>query len=605
MGRIPEATISEIRSRIDIVDLVSRYVRLKKAGRNHKGLCPFHDEKTPSFNVSPDRQIYHCFGCQAGGDVVEFLMQHDKLTFPEAVRALAGECGVEVPEEHGDPAARGISERVFEANDVAQRLYVDALASAEGEGARAYLAKRGLSSDEARELGVGFAPDRWDAIERALRAKKIAADLGEKAGLLVPRKGGDGHYDRLRGRVTFPICDIRRRIIGFGGRAMGADQEPKYLNTPESPVFRKRESFYGFPWALESIRKRDRTIVCEGYFDRIALQRAGLGEALATCGTALTHDHARNLRRRTRTVVLLFDGDEAGRNAMEKALEVLLPEGLRVRAALLPDGQDPDDFLAAQGAEALCKLVDEAPDALELVIRRAVERGIGSPADKADAVAHVAPLITLVADAVEREAYVRRLALTTDSSESAVGSIVRRARPGGAPASEVELATPRPQRSAPAERHLSLLCSVLLRHPTLATPETRSRIETSLFDDDWRRVALALVAASEKGQVDAEGAIDHHRVAESLGVDARSLLFEVAAGDDPLDPEAKPELVVHDVLAWFERRARSRHQRQTTQRLREPGASAAELAGLLAEKQRELEAKRSRAAAQKTAGAPQ
>jgi len=532
-------------------------------------------------------------------------MRHESLTFPEAVRTLAGECGVEVPDEQGDPAARGISERVFEANDIAQRLYVDVLASAEGEGARAYLAKRGLSTDEARELGVGFAPDRWDAVERALRAGKIDAELGETAGLIVPRKSGDGHYDRLRGRVTFPICDIRRRIVGFGGRAMGADQEPKYLNTPESPVFKKRESFYGFPWALESIRKRDRVVVCEGYFDRIALQRAGLGEGLATCGTALTREHARNLRRRTRTVVLLFDGDEAGRKAMEKALEVLLPEGLRARAALLPDGQDPDDFLAARGAEALCKLVDEAPDALELVIRRAAERGIGSPADKADAVAHVAPLIMLVADAVEREAYVRRLALTTDSSESAVAAIVRGTRKGGAPANEVEVATPRPQRDAPSDRHLSLLCSVLLRHPTLATPETRSRIEMNLPDDDWRRVALALVAASEDGQVDADGAIDHHRVAEALGVDARSLLFEIAAGDDPLDPEAKPELVVHDVLAWFERRARSQRQRQTTQRLREPGASSAELADLLAEKQRELEAKRARVAAQKIAGAPQ
>jgi DNA primase len=604
LGRIPEATISEIRSRVDIVDFVGHYVQLKKAGRNHKGLCPFHDEKTPSFNVNPDRQIYHCFGCQAGGDVVGFLMQHENLTFPEAVRTLAHECGVEVPEERGDPEARGISERVFEANEVAQRLYVDVLASAEGEVARAYLAKRGLSSDDARELGVGFAPDRWDAVERALRSKKIDAELGEKAGLLAPRKGGNGHYDRLRGRVTFPIYDVRRRIIGFGGRAMGADQEPKYLNTPESPVFRKRESFYGFPWALESIRRRDRVIVCEGYFDRIALHRAGLGEALATCGTALSLEHARNLRRRTRTVVLLFDGDEAGRNAMEKALEVLLPEGLRARAALLPDGQDPDDFLAAHGAEALCELVDEGPDALELAIRRVVARGVASPADKADAVAHVAPLIMLVADAVEREAYVRRLALATDSSEAAVGAMVRSARKGASSDRDVELTTPRPRRSGPEERHLSLLCGVLLRHPTLATPETRSRIETILSDDEWRRVALELLAAAESGQVDADGAIDHHRVAEALGVDARSLLFEIAAGDDPLDPDAKPELVVHDVLAWFERRARAQRQRQTTQRMREASASSADVAELLAEKQRELEARRARSAAQKVAGAP-
>jgi DNA primase len=607
LARIPEATISEIRSRVDVVDLVGRYVQLKKAGRNFKGLCPFHDEKTPSFNVSPDKQIFHCFGCQAGGDVVGFLMQHENLTFPEAVRTLAGECGVEVPEERGDPEARGISERVFEANDVAQRLYVDALASAEGEAARAYLAKRGLPVDDVRELGVGFAPDRWDTVERALRGKQIDGALGEKAGLLAPRKSGDGHYDRLRGRVTFPIYDVRRRIVGFGGRALGADQEPKYLNTPESPVFRKRESFYGFPWALEAIRRSERVIVCEGYFDRIALHRAGLGEALATCGTALTREHARNLRRRTRTVVLLFDGDEAGQNATEKALEVLLPEGLRVRAALLPDGQDPDDFLAAQGEDALRTLVDQSPDALELAIRRAVRAGVVSPADKADAVAHVAPLIGLVADAVEREAYVRRLALTTDSSEAAVGAIVRAARKGEAPPAEVELATPRARLSGPEERHLELLCSVLLRHPALATSDTRDRIETQLPDDEWRRVALALLGASENGNVDADGAIDHHHVAESLGVDARALLFEVVAGDETLDPDAKPEQVVHDVLAWFERRSHSRQARQTTQQLREAAPSElseGDAARLLAQKQRELEAKRVRAQAPKTAGPP-
>ena len=341
--------------------------------------------------------------------------------------------------------------------------------------------------------------------------------------------------------------------------------------------------------------------MCEGYFDRIALHRAGIGEGLATCGTALTREHARNLRRRTKTVVLLFDGDGAGQNAMEKALEVLLPEGLRVRGALLPDGQDPDDFLAAQGVDALRQLVDDGPDALELAIRRVVKRGVSTPADKADAVAHVAPFVALVPDAVEREAYVRRLGLATDSSEAAVAAIVRASSKGESAPAEVELSTPRVRRSGPEERHLSLLCSVLLRFPTLATPETRTRIETSLPDDEWRRVALALLSASENGELDADGVIDHNRVGDSLGVDARTLLFEVVAGDDPLDPDAKPELVIHDVLAWFERRARSALERRTTQQLREGGGASA--ADLLAQKQRELEAKRARAAAAKAAGA--
>ena len=594
MGRIPEATINEIRARVDVVDFVGRYVQLKQAGRNHKGLCPFHDEKTPSFNVSSDKQIFHCFGCQAGGDVVGFLMKHENLTFPEAVRTIARECGVEVPEERGEAGQRGLSEKIYEANDVAQRAYVDALAMAEGQIARDYLAKRGICDEDIVELGIGYAPDRWDTVERALKAKKIDGELGSTAGLLADRKGGNGHYDRLRGRVTFPIYDVRRRIVGFGGRVLGPDQEPKYLNTPETPVFRKRESFYGFPWALEAIRRNDRAIICEGYFDRIALHRAGIGEGLATCGTALTREHARNLHRRTKTIVLLFDGDSAGEKAIEKALEVLLPEGLRVRAALLPNKQDPDDFLNENGADALNAFVDNAPDAVELLIRRATERGVASPAAKADAVGHVAPIIALVANPVEREAYVRRLALSTDSSENAVTTLVRAAVRGQNAQPEVDLAVAKPRRTGPEDRHLSLLCHVLLRYPTLATAEMRDRVESTLPDDEWRRVALALLDASEDGWLDADGAIDHHRVLEELGVDARSLLQATAAGDDPLDADARPESVVADVLAWFEKRASKHTNKLVTQKLRDGAPGSDDVEALLAEKQRQLDEKRAR-----------
>ena len=603
MGRIPESTINEIRARVDVVDFVGRYVQLKKAGSNHKGLCPFHDEKTPSFNVSSDKQIFHCFGCQTGGDVVGFLMRHENLTFPEAVRTLANECGVEVPEERGESGQRGLSERIYEANEIAQRAYVDALATSEGQIARDYLARRGISDADIVELGIGYAPDRWDTVERALKAKEIDGELGSTAGLLADRKGGNGHYDRLRGRVTFPIYDVRRRIVGFGGRVLGADQEPKYLNTPETPVFRKRESFYGFPWALEAIRRADRAIICEGYFDRIALHRAGIGEGLATCGTALTREHGRNLHRRTKTIVLLFDGDSAGEKAMEKALEVLLPEGLRGRAALLPNKQDPDDYLNEHGADALSALVDNAPDALELLIRRATERGVASPADKADAVGHVAPIIALVANPVEREAYVRRLALSTDSSENAVTTLVRAAVRGQNTQPAVDLAVARPRRTGPEDRHLSLLCHVLLRYPTLANAEMRDRVESTLPDDEWRRVALALLDASEDGWIDADGVIDHHRVLEGLGVDARGLLQATVAGEDPLDAEARPETVVSDVLAWFEQRASKHQNKVVTQKLRDSATDSDDAESLLAEKQRQLDEKRARLQAQEAAPA--
>jgi DNA primase len=402
MGRIPEETIQAIRDRVDVVDLIGRYVTLKKAGRSFKGLCPFHQEKTASFTVNPERGIFHCFGCGESGNAIAFLMRHENLTFTEAARVLAAECGIEIPLTGGGEP--GVAERILKANGVAQKLYREALMASWGEPARAYLERRGLGRELAERFGVGFAPDRWDAVTNALARQRIPASVGEKAGLLKERERG-GHYDLLRGRITFPIQDVRGRVIGFGGRALRSEQEPKYLNTLESPVFRKRESFYGFPFALEPIRRSDRAVVVEGYFDLIALHRAGIEESVATCGTALTEGHARNLRRRTRNLVLLFDGDEAGQRAVLRALEMVLPQGLRVRAAALPSGEDPDDFMTRNGSEALRDLIDSAPPALDLTIQRALAGGCETPWEKADVVAAVAPLLVALPDPVERGEY--------------------------------------------------------------------------------------------------------------------------------------------------------------------------------------------------------
>ena len=410
MGRIPEETIQAIRDRIDIVALIGRYVDLKKAGRNHKGRCPFHEEKTPSFNVNPDRQIFHCFGCQVGGNVMKFLMLYENLSFPEAVRTLASECGVEVPET--DSGDRGVSEQLFSANQHAQSFHRRELSAAGGSGALAYLRDRGIDDEAIETFGIGYAPDSWDELAGVLKRAGVSEQHGIESGLLIEREskpgqksGGRNSYARLRGRVVFPIRDVRDRIVGFGGRAISPGQEPKYLTTPESPVFQKRNALYGFPSALEGIRKSGRAIVCEGYFDRIALARAGMTEGVATCGTALTEGHARELSRRTSEIVLLFDGDTAGQSAVEKALHTVLPAGLRVRAAMLPSGDDPDSFLNSQGPDALRKLVDQAPDAIEIVIQNAVKRGCSTPAQKAAVVSHVSPMIALFANPVERIEY--------------------------------------------------------------------------------------------------------------------------------------------------------------------------------------------------------
>jgi DNA primase len=576
LSRIPETAIHEIRNRADIVSLVSRYVELKQAGRNWKGLCPFHNEKTPSFNVNSDRQIFHCFGCQEGGDVIAFLMKHDGLSFPEAARSLAGELGIEIPEERGAPEA-GLGTRIYEANEIAQELYREALRKPEGEIARSYLTSRGFDGAAADRFGIGFAPARWDAVAERLRKKRIAGDLGVKAGLLAERKSGSGHYDRLRGRLTFPIQDVRGRVIGFGGRALEADQEPKYLNTPESPVFQKRNTFYGYPDALESIRRSGRVILCEGYFDRIAFARADLGEALATCGTALTADHGIQLRRRSREIVLVFDGDSAGQQATEKALAVLLPHGLRVRAVSIPEGLDPDDYLSREGAAALRKLVDEAPDALELSIRNALRQGTTSPDQKADAVAHVAPLVARVADAVSRDEYVRRLAMAVDASTAAVAAIVRDAVRGSTQVPQVDseaLGLARDRRDLPEERQLRALARVCLLRPQLVGDEMALKFQEILPVGAWKSIILQLIESAAEGLLiaDGEGGVDSFAVESQLDEEARLRLREIAMDDAPIDGERTADQVLDDLIGWFDLRRLAAREQDLKRRLRDPEA---------------------------------
>lgn len=579
MSRIPESAIHEIRSRADIVGLVSRYVDLKQAGRNWKGLCPFHNEKSPSFNVNPDRQIFHCFGCQEGGDIMAFLMKHDGLSFPEAARSLAGELGIEIPEEHGAPEG-GLGARIFEANALARELYREALRAPEGEIARRYLDSRGFDATAAEEFGIGFAPARWDAVAERLRQKHIPGDLGVTAGLLAERKSGSGHYDRLRGRLTFPIEDVRGRVIGFGGRALEPDQEPKYLNTPESPVFQKRNSFYGYPSALEAIRRAGRAILCEGYFDRIAFARAGLGEALATCGTALTADHGIQLRRRSREIVLVFDGDSAGQQATEKALAELLPHGLRVRAVLIPGSLDPDDYLNQEGADALRKLVDDAPDALELSIRNAVRQGTATPNQKADAVGRVAPLVARVADAVSRDEYIRRLAMAVDASPTAVAAIVRDAVRSSAQTPQVEgvaLGVARARRDIPEERQLRALARLCLQNPNLVGDELALKLQEILPAGAWKSIILQIIEAAADGLLDSAGGVDAFAVESRLDEDARLRLREIAIDDTPTDVERSTEKILDDLIGTFDKRRRKLLEQELNRKMRDPDADHAAL----------------------------
>jgi DNA primase len=558
LSRIADEIVQEVRDRVDIVDLIGRHLTLKKSGRNYVGLCPFHSEKTPSFNVNPDRQSFYCFGCQKGGTAFTFLTEVENLTFPEAVRTLARECGIEIPESTGSSeGGRSNAEALYRANEIAQACYRQAL-RVPGNPALAYLEARGLDADAIEKFQLGYAPDSWDAVVNALRKAGISPEIGARAGLFAERPTG-GYYDRLRDRVTFPICDVRGRMIGFGGRAISPQQQPKYLNTPESPIFRKRTAFYGYPDALAPIRSAARAVVVEGYFDRIALDLAGVSHAVATCGTALTPDHVRDLRRRTGEIVLLFDGDEAGQRALEKALQLLLPEGLRVRGAALPAGDDPDSFSAREGKQALKALVDSAPPAIETVIARVAAGGHGTIWKTADAVAEVVPMLALIPGVVERSEYATQLALAVGTQPRYVEAAVASQRRGEDPRDAISV---RPRKGGPEDRIVAQLVRSLIEYPALIARVSAAELLNLLPAGPAAEIVRALASGPPGERVDVEA------ICEGLGDDAQRFLRELTSNNAELDADTAMR-ILDDTIQWLRKRLRDQEGRALTQQLRD------------------------------------
>jgi len=407
LGRIPQNFIDELIARADIVEVIGARVQLKKAGREYKACCPFHNEKTPSFSVSPDKQFYHCFGCGKHGTVLGFLMEHDHMAFPEAVEELATRFGLQVPHEGGvDPSARRADEPLFELMERVARFYAERLA---GEArARDYLAQRGLAPETIARFGLGYAPNSWNEVLRRFGAAEPDRQRLADAGLIVEREGGqmrDGerHYDRFRDRIMFPIRDARGRVIAFGGRVIDAG-EPKYLNSPETVLFHKGRARANLT----------RVVVVEGYMDVVRLHQSGLDYALATLGTATTPEHLRRIFRLVPAVVFAFDGDRAGRAAAWRALQQALPEareGREMRFLFLPEGQDPDTLVGAEGRAAFEQRLQGAVPLSEYLVRELSEQSELAHADGRARFAESArPLFARVPEGVYRELLLERLA---------------------------------------------------------------------------------------------------------------------------------------------------------------------------------------------------
>ena len=372
-GLIPQSFINDLIDRVDIVDVIDGRVALKKTGKNYSGLCPFHDEKSPSFSVSPDKQFFHCFGCQESGTALTFLMKYERMEFVEAVEALAKDLGLTVPREKSSRNYVEVDQGIYQALEGAEGIYRQALRGA--DLAVAYLKSRGLTGITARDFGIGYAPEGWHNVSEALMAKGATSDALLKAGLTIKNDNGRV-YDRFRHRIMFPIRDLRGRVIGFGGRKLGDEEGPKYLNSPETPVFSKSQELYGLYEARKALRNIDRLLVVEGYMDVVALAQNGFRNAVATLGTATGEAHYQKLYRYTDEVVCCFDGDKAGRAAAWRALESALPvlnEHRQLKFVFLPDGEDPDSLVRDNGAEAFIEFLRNATPGIEYLFSKLSE----------------------------------------------------------------------------------------------------------------------------------------------------------------------------------------------------------------------------------------
>ena len=409
---IPDEKIDEIRAAADLVDVAGDYVQLKRSGSRFKGLCPFHNEDTPSFSIDPDQNLYYCFGCGNGGDVFKFIQEIEGVGFLESIRILGERYGIPLPEEEGDPEAANERESILHALRFAARFFYRQLTQTDrGRPALDYLRDRGFQPKTIKRFGLGYAPDEWDALLTAAEDEQLDPEMLEKAGLVVERNDGSGYYDRYRGRVIFPIFSHIGKVLGFAGRILDQSKDqPKYINSPETKVYHKKEVLYGLHQAKRSIRQTDEVLLVEGYTDVISLSQAGVENVVASSGTALTEGQIETLERYATRALLLYDADEAGGRAAMRGLQRVLKQGMGAYAVELPEGSDPDEFVQAEGGDAFAEYVEEnRQDLPAFAYQRARRAGdLETPEDRVEVQQQIIAAVAQIPDPNLRREYVTR-----------------------------------------------------------------------------------------------------------------------------------------------------------------------------------------------------
>lgn len=539
MARIPAGIVEQIKQRADILDVVSDVVQLKQRGRNYFGLCPFHDEKTPSFSVNPAKGIFHCFGCGKGGNAVTFIMEYENIEYVEALRRLADRYGIRIEwEKSDDDFQKGETALLYEIHEIARDYFVTQLNSEKGQKARDYLLSRGFDQSVLGHFSVGFAPDQWDGLIKVFDPKKFTPKILEKSGLFIRK---DGRFlDRFRNRIMFPICNVSGRIVAFGGRTMDEKEPAKYLNSPETPIYFKSGTLYGLEHSKSAIQKEKEAVIVEGYTDFIRFYDAGIRNVVAGSGTALNFHHARLLKRFTTRTVLCYDGDNAGQKAAERVGFMLIKEGFDVQVIRLPEQDDPDSFLQKNGAEAFKTLKAESPMFINYYIDRSREE-LKTSASKARFVEDLVWEISEVNNPVVRDFIVKEVAdqlqLKEERIQSQIRNLYRRKRSGtdenrqdSVPTLQISTVTEKAEFellklliSGPDDAVEFILNNIprkSFQHPVLSTiakelykslKKDRNLSEADLYDREWNekeRLYLSrLIVESESVQkdIDSEG----------------------------------------------------------------------------------------------------
>jgi len=513
--------IEQLKSSVDIVSVVGQYVRLKRSGSSQRwvGLCPFHSEKTPSFSVHGAHQFFKCFGCGMGGDVIRFVMEIERMTFWEAVKLLAERHGIPLPRREYTDAETRLRAAIYRMHELAAEAYRSALHSSAGAQARAYLDKRGVDGALRDEFGLGYADPGGTTLARLLAQEGFSPEEMEASGLVLKRPEG-GFFDRFRGRLIFPIHNESGKIVAFAGRALQEGDEPKYLNSPETPIYRKSALLYNLHRARDAIRKQDQAVLVEGYMDVIGLWRAGVRNVVASCGTALTEQQVRTLRRHSENIVVNFDPDAAGASATERSIQVLLAEGLRVRILALEEGLDPDEYVRKRGAEAYQALLENAPGYYHWLADRARERwDLRTTEGRLAALRFLLPSVQRLQDKLERAAVASELAAYLGIEAGLVLEHFRRAAAERRP-----IETPAARSVPPVER--------ILLNCLLASDEARRQVAPELKSLSLDRLATRRILRTLIALEDSGGPVSYAALEGRLEDNDRELLASLVLSDE-------------------------------------------------------------------------